>query len=149
MAAYEPTQPSNLEVGYLNTGHERKRVTPPSIMYTILPAIVQNHIPTLPSLRVLSGFHGRAIQVKSPNPRSDLSTPKTPPPQYTSRPTSSGSSVTTCRSSVPSDTDELELRDDLSERQESSRSLPPPFSLSETETGINWKYANQGTQYTF
>jgi hypothetical protein len=48
---------------------------------------------------------------------------------------------------MSTDTEEMDYRDvidDVSDRPMSSMSTPPPFTVSEGMTGINWKYANQG-----
>jgi hypothetical protein len=51
---------------------------------------------------------------------------------------------------MSTDTEEMDyrdgrdVRDDVSDRPMSSLSTPPPFAISESMTGINWKYANQG-----
>ncbi|PVH91424.1 hypothetical protein DM02DRAFT_545827 [Periconia macrospinosa] len=112
------------------------------MFYNVLPAFIQNRISTLPSIRrSISHLHGRALRTKSASTVTEISPPVTPPPSYTARPGSARSS----RSSVVSITDgETTFRDDVSERPKSSMSTPLPFSTSETQTGVIWKYANQG-----
>lgn len=145
MAPNERAQASQLEFETFSINSNLKKDIRPSMIYSILPAVVQNRIPALPSIRrSIVDLRGRAVHVKSASTSSEMSAPATPPPSYTSRP-ASGIIAPNRESAASSDTEELEIRDDIFERPESSRSsLPPPFPLSEIETGINWKYANQG-----
>ncbi|KAF2247918.1 hypothetical protein BU26DRAFT_428910 [Trematosphaeria pertusa] len=115
------------------------------MIYNVLPAVVQNRIPTLPSIRQsLSDIRIRTLHAKHIDAATDISPPATPPPGYTSRP---GSARSHCSSVVSTD-GESTLHDDVSERPESLMSTPPPFSVFESKTGINWKYANQGISLT-
>ena len=114
-----------------------------SMIYQVLPTMVSSHLPTLPSLRRSIGeIRERGLHSKK-NSLSELPLPGTPPPGYTSRP-SSGSATPNRRSVVASEVD-LDFADELSERPSSSMSSsPPPFAAYETKTGVNWKYAGQG-----
>lgn len=125
----------------------------PSMFYNVLPTAVQSRLPRLPSIRrsisSIGEIGGRTMHTKS---RSIIDTdsdsgPGTPPPTYTSRRTSrQGSEFRGSRASIIStDTEEMDFRDGMSERPVSSMSTPPPFTVSESMTGITWKYANQGT----
>lgn len=112
-----------------------------SIMYTILPPIVQSRIPKLPSIRQAVGRLRRSSSYASSI--SDSTRTRTPPPRYSSRPASAGEN----RWSMISDSEAT----DISHNEEinfdhspSSRSTPPTFLMSEDQSGINWKYANQG-----
>jgi hypothetical protein len=140
MTPKEPSQRAFLDLKStkieLNTG----KAVQHSVISSMLPAVVQNRIPALPSLR--RSILNMRSRSKGPTIESDISTPTTPPPGYTSRPTSG--TVTPEQESPATSEDELESHSDLSERPNSSRSLPPPFAPSEVESGINWKYANQG-----
>ncbi|KAF2262717.1 hypothetical protein CC78DRAFT_561149 [Lojkania enalia] len=122
-----------------------RKDTKPSMLYSILPVVFQNHIPTLPSIRrSLTDVRSRGNHAKSPSTGSEIFEPATPPPRYFSR---QNSSQTQLESGATSDTEEIDFRDDLSERERpiSSGSLSlPPFPLTESETGISWRYANQG-----
>ncbi|KAF2110671.1 hypothetical protein BDV96DRAFT_500907 [Lophiotrema nucula] len=115
------------------------------MLYSVLPAIVQTRIPTLPSIRrSIVDLRGRNVQSKSFEGLSKSETPDSPPPQYTSR---AGSSPPVPETADSSDTEDVDFRDDASERPVSVSSAytpPPSFPLSEAETGISWKYANQG-----
>ena len=115
-----------------------------SMIYQVLPTMVSSHLPTIPSIRRSIGeIRDRRMHSKT-NSLSDLPQPGTPPPGYTERP-GSGSATPNRRSLVVGEAD-LEFPDDVSERPGSSMSSnPPPFSAYETKTGINWKYAGQGT----
>lgn len=114
-----------------------------SMIYQVLPAMVSSHLPTIPSLRrSICEIRDRRLHSKT-NSITELSLPGTPPPGYTSRP-SSGSATPNRRSLIAGEP-ELDFPDDVSERPSSSTSsVPPPFSTYETKTGINWKYAAQG-----
>ena len=114
-----------------------------SMIYQVLPAMVSSHLPTIPSIRRSIGeirdrrFHSKTDSL------TELPLPVTPPPGYTSRP-SSGSASPNRRSIVVGEAD-LDFSDDASERPSSSMSLnPPPFAAYETKTGVNWRYAGQG-----
>ncbi|KAF1977374.1 hypothetical protein BU23DRAFT_453095 [Bimuria novae-zelandiae CBS 107.79] len=117
------------------------------MLYSVLPAVVQSRIPTLPSIRrALSDIRGPSIPFKTLQTASEASLPRSPPPDYTSRPTSVAYSQHSSRgSSFDSAEDEEPFQEALSDTPASSSSTPPPFSISETRTGIKWKYANQGT----
>ncbi|KAF2704619.1 hypothetical protein K504DRAFT_472363 [Pleomassaria siparia CBS 279.74] len=130
-----------------DTDHKNPR---PSMLYNVLPTVVQSHLPKLPSIRrsinELRG--GRIPHMKSLSTSSstdtDISAPETPPPTYRFR-RGSGSDTQSRDSMVSTDTEEIGFRDDISERPVSSSMYnPPPFAVSETVTGISWKYANQG-----
>ncbi|KAJ4992003.1 hypothetical protein SVAN01_02598 [Stagonosporopsis vannaccii] len=114
-----------------------------SMIYQVLPAMVSSHLPTIPSIRRSIGeIRDRRLHSKA-NSMTELPLPGTPPPGYTSRP-SSGSASPNRRSLVVGEAD-LDFSDDASERPGSSMSMnPPPFAAYETKTGINWKYAGQG-----
>lgn len=115
-----------------------------SMIYQVLPAMVSSHLPTIPSIRRSIGeIRDRRLHSKT-NSTTELPQPGTPPPGYTSRP-SSGSATPNRRSIVVGDAD-LDFPDDVSERPGSSMSSNPlSFSAYETKTGISWKYAGQGT----
>ncbi|ORX90973.1 hypothetical protein BCR34DRAFT_677999 [Clohesyomyces aquaticus] len=118
---------------------------PPSMLYTVLPTALQNRIPTLPSIRrSLSGFRGYSPPGKKLR-AEEASEPESPPPGYTSRDESEAPHGDWI---VSSDAEGVELGDNISERRGSSGSMPPPFQLPETDSGINWKYANQGISLT-
>lgn len=115
-----------------------------SMIYQVLPTMVSSHLPTIPSIRRSIGeIRDRRMHSKT-NSLTELPQPGTPPPGYSERP-GSGSATPNRRSLVVGDAD-LEFADDASDRPGSAMSSnPPPFSAYETKTGINWKYAGQGT----
>ncbi|KAF2020837.1 hypothetical protein BU24DRAFT_416510 [Aaosphaeria arxii CBS 175.79] len=150
MAQHDPSPP---EFEGFQVQEDRKDPQP-SMIFSILPAVVQNRIPALPSLRrSITDLHTRTLHAKSPSIDTEISVPPTPPPRYCSRP-GSGTATPTLLSLTPADGEETDGEDasfqgSLSERpQSSSSTFLPPFSLSESETGINWKYANQGINLT-
>ncbi|KAF2091785.1 hypothetical protein K490DRAFT_30800 [Saccharata proteae CBS 121410] len=115
----------------------------PSSVYTMLPALIQSRIPRLQSLRrTVTDFRTRPQHSRcasEPVPGAETS----PPPAYTSRPSSaamrrgSGASDGDTVQSIPGDT----LVDD---RPSSSSTALPEYRPSDMQTGVNWKYANQG-----
>lgn len=117
---------------------------PTSMIYQVLPGMVSSHFPMIASIRrSISEIRGRRLHSKT-NSITELPLPGTPPPGYTSRP-SSGSATPNRRPIIAGEA-ELDFPDDVSERPGSSTSSnPPPFAAYETKTGINWKYAGQGT----
>ncbi|KAF1833711.1 hypothetical protein BDW02DRAFT_598869 [Decorospora gaudefroyi] len=116
----------------------------PSMLWSILPTVVSNRLPAIPSLRQsLIDVRSRSTHSKC-NSVTELPHPETPPPGYSSIPPSG--SVTPHRLSVALGEAEFDLADNTSERPGSSRStLPPLFDTPETSTGIRWKYASLGT----
>jgi hypothetical protein len=117
-----------------------------SMIYNVLPAIVQSRVPAIPSLRrALSDFRGRTVPDKNELEDSEPM-PLTPPPGYTTWPGSASSSTTNSnRNSIAFSDGEVTIQEDACEHPESAYSTPPSFRVSETRTGVNWKYANQGT----
>ncbi|KAF2193788.1 hypothetical protein K469DRAFT_549869 [Zopfia rhizophila CBS 207.26] len=111
------------------------------MLYSVLPTVVQNRIPTLPSIR--RSISGLRLRSKSVSTSTEITAPVSPPPSYKSRP----GSIAPSRNSISSTstaTEEIEFREDVSERLATSGSTTPAFPLTESESGINWKYANQG-----
>jgi len=119
----------------------------PSMIFAILPAMVQNRIPTIPSLRrSISEIRERAFYGKTDS-LTTLPSPETPPPEYTSR--AGSGNVTPSRDSIASVETEYEFLDDASEQPGSSMGLGTPmFATYEKKTGISWKYASSGTSTT-
>jgi hypothetical protein len=118
----------------------------PSMLYSVLPTVVSNHLPTIPSLRQslsdvrYRGSHSKSTSVDEP-PQ-----PETPPPGYSSIPPSG--SVTPHRLSVALSEADANFVDDAEERPGSSGStLPQLYRVQETSTGIKWKYASLGMEY--
>jgi hypothetical protein len=129
-------------------GMEGPKSLQASILYQVLPAMVQNRIPTLRSLRrSVSDFHTRGQHSKSKS-LTEMSLPETPPPGYTTRP-GSGSN-TPYRSSLAS-ASEFDIPDDGSDMALSSgTSTPIPLpAIYETLTGVNWQYARHGMYYSW
>lgn len=118
-----------------------------SMLYTVLPAMLQERIPSLPSIRrALSDMRTTSRPFDISRTTSEAMLPRSPPPGYTSRP---GSAVVSRhgsnRSSIDTTREDGELfREALSETT-AGTGTPPPFAVSESRTGIKWKYANQGS----
>jgi hypothetical protein len=138
------------ELSYVNSGQFSVDTNSrrPSMIYNVLPAMVQNRMPAIPSLRrAISEFRGLAIPERSDFDVAESIHPISPPPGYTTRPgsaTSSGGNMSNRTSFAFSDGDTT-VQDDLYEGAESVYSAPSAFCMPETSTGINWRYANQGT----
>jgi len=117
----------------------------PSMLYSVLPTLVSNHIPTISSLRQsLSDVRNRGAHNKSSSV-IEIPQPETPPPSYSSTPQSG--SATPNRLSVALEEADLDFSDDVSERPVSSSSAHAPlFDAHEASTGIRWKYATLGTR---
>lgn len=115
-----------------------------SMIYQVLPTMVSSHLPTIPSIRQsISEMRDRQLHSKTRS-ITGLPQPGTLPPGYTSRPSSS--SATPNRRSLALGDADLDFSDDVSERPGSSMSSDAPAFLAyESKTGINWKYAGQGT----
>ncbi|KAF1956975.1 hypothetical protein CC80DRAFT_412224 [Byssothecium circinans] len=107
------------------------------MIFTVLPAVVQRRIPTIPSIRrTISGFHSRRSTSK------ETIQSETPSPGCTSRPGSAQS--TSSRTSIDSVEGEIAFQECFSTRPQSSMGTPPTFYVLEKKTGINWRYSNQG-----
>lgn len=117
----------------------------PSILYSVLPTVVSNHLPTIPSLRQsLNDVRNRGSHSKSAS-IDELPQPETPPPGYSSIPPSG--SITPHRLSVALGEADAAFVDDAEDRPGSSGSaLPQPYRAQETSTGIRWSYASLGTE---
>ncbi|KAI4698739.1 hypothetical protein J4E81_005350 [Alternaria sp. BMP 2799] len=113
------------------------------MLYSVLPAVVSNHLPTIPSLRQsFNDVRNRGTHSKSASV-DELPQPETPPPGYSSIPPSG--SVTPLRLSVALGEADVELVDDGLDRPGSSGSaLPQPHDAHEGGCGIRWKYATLG-----
>ncbi|KAH6881369.1 hypothetical protein BKA58DRAFT_371442 [Alternaria rosae] len=116
----------------------------PSMLYSVLPTLVSNHLPTIPSLRQsLNDVRNRGSHSKSASV-DELLQPETPPPGYSSTPPSG--SVTPHRLSVALGEADVEFVDDGSDRPGSSGSaLSQSHGAQESNCGIRWKYATLGT----
>ncbi|RYN19669.1 hypothetical protein AA0119_g8433 [Alternaria tenuissima] len=116
----------------------------PSMLYSVLPTVVSNHLPTIPSLRQsLNDVRNRGSHSKSASV-DELPQPETPPPGYSSIPPSG--SITPHRLSVALGEADAAFVDDAEDRPGSSGSaLPQQYRAQETSTGIGWSYASLGT----
>ncbi|KAF1911336.1 hypothetical protein BDU57DRAFT_524404 [Ampelomyces quisqualis] len=110
-----------------------------SMLYQVLPLIMQTRMPMLPSLRrSVSNFRTGRVHSKN-HSMSEGSLPKTPPPGYTSRPASGSTtpSQPTCTASM--------LAFDLGDRISIAGSEPSVRALSEpvyeSSSGIQWQHA--------
>ncbi|KAI4624676.1 hypothetical protein J4E83_004352 [Alternaria metachromatica] len=115
----------------------------PSMLYSVLPTVVSNHLPTIPSLRQsLNDVRNRGTHSKSASV-DELPQPETPPPGYSSIPPSG--SVTPHRLSVALGEADVEFVEDGLDRPGSSGSaFPQPHGAHEGACGIRWKYATLG-----
>lgn len=128
--------PRPLSTGDIELSTEETQLPPPSMMYSVLPTMVQSHIPRLSSLR-RSVSELRRRPAHSGAASLDTLGAQTPPPQYTSRPSSRRDTV--CTALDVSDS-EAYLEDGVM----SSSTASPLLVGSDGESGINWKFSNQG-----
>jgi hypothetical protein len=135
------THPTGLEsLEALHFVHSEQ--APTSTLYTMLPSIIQNRIPKLPSIRrSVSDFRGRSNHARTISTSAQNSGSETLPPTYTSR---QGSVTSNGWSTAVTDAEESNDASTYG-RPISSSSTLPVFNSSETESSINWKYANQGS----
>jgi hypothetical protein len=125
------------DVGLVVETHENNKT---SMLYQVLPAIVQSRMPILPSLRrSVSEYRTRGIQSSANSLSENL--PETPPPLYTSRPASS--SNTPLRPLSVASTSVFDFEDDISVASSA------PTTVYETLTGISWQHAKHGMPYLF
>lgn len=103
-----------------------------STLYAILPTSIRKRLRRLPSLRRSASGYGRSLSSYSISSRSsDDTLLGTPPPEYTSR---------LSLSEPVSDNEEFEDAADGLYRMPGTSA----FSAAETQSGIRWKFANQG-----
>jgi hypothetical protein len=117
----------------------------PSMLYSVLPTVISNHLPSIASLRQsINDVRNRGSHSKSASV-DEIPQPETPPPGYSSTPPSG--SVTPYRLSVALGEADVEFVDDGPERPGSSGSaLPQPYEAQESSCGIRWKYASLGME---
>jgi hypothetical protein len=114
-----------------------------SMIYNVLPTAVRNRIPAMPSLRrAISDARGRSIADKSYFDTKAATAPITPPPGYTIRPSSAV--LSTGNSLVTYSHGDSTIHEGFAGPLEPAYSTLPVNTISETGTGINWKYASQG-----
>ncbi|KAF2196517.1 hypothetical protein GQ43DRAFT_383111 [Delitschia confertaspora ATCC 74209] len=113
------------------------------MLYAVLPWMIQSHFPKLPSIRrSLKDIRRRTNSVNKITADPTGSPPVTPPPCYTSRPAS------VHQESFFED-EEDENRENLSYFEHGPLQPASALSARETESGINWKYANRGRNLLF
>lgn len=111
-----------------------------SMLYQVLPPIMQNRMPKLPSLRrSVSNFRGSHSKNNS---MSEASLPRTPPPGYTSRPTSGNATPSQRLSTGTTLSFDLEDGVSIASSEDSVRGLSEP--VYEMASGIQWQHARHG-----
>ncbi|EAT86375.1 hypothetical protein HBI56_100670 [Parastagonospora nodorum] len=133
MSQFEDLQTIEAD-GIISTSelHENKT----SMLYQVLPAIVQSRMPMLPSLRrSVSEYRNRGSHTKNSSSLSDISLPETPPPCYSSRPVSGR---TTPRPLSVTSASVFEFDDDVSVAGSAST------TTYESSSGISWQHARYG-----
>jgi hypothetical protein len=112
--------------------HENNKI---SMLYQVLPAIVQSRMPILPFLRrSVSEYRTRGMHGK--NGSLSEVVPETPPPVYTSRPVSSSNSQ--LRPLSVTSASVFDFEDDV------SIASSTPTITYEASTGISWQHAKHG-----
>lgn len=118
-----------------------------SMLYSMLPNIVQSRLPRIPSIRKTVDIYGFVSGRKCESTLSGASTPG-------SLSSSSTMTLVNERSSISSDgeTDSYFLDDSHSSDEDFPQVLKnaqlQTIGLSETKSGIGWKFANQGSTAT-
>lgn len=112
------------------TGSE---INTPSLLYTMLPSIIQRRVPRLRSLREAASSYGQHAHTRAV---SDAS--QSPPPSYRT-----SDQTSTCES----DEDEDEVFQSLPGSRPTTSGSVTPADRAETESGVNWKYAKQGSTF--
>lgn len=110
-----------------------------SMLYAMLPSAVQSRLPRLPSLRKSVSIYAVAVSRKSRNDAA--SRPSTPPPGYTSATALSRSDMMDSRVVEMS---EFYATQQLEHNLGASKTQSQPLEMSEVQSGIGWKFANQG-----
>lgn len=146
MARFYPSTPGISRVQHDSTNFvlRSKESVKESILYTMLPSALQNHLPRLPSIRRLVGLLGFAAsrQPSETDPRPS-SGARTPEEQYRSTMVLSGSG-TAMAEDTASYIIESASEDDTSRPSTSERRRAVGMELTESSSGIAWKFANQG-----
>lgn len=115
---------------------QHSSISKSSMFFQILPAVVQNHMPNMPSIRQSIGDLRRTRTLHGKNDSmSEGELPATPPPEYVSRP---GTGVAYGQMGTSFD---LEDEASISSSASSIRSVNEAY---ETATGISWQYARHG-----
>jgi len=111
-----------------------------SLLYQILPHVLQRRVPVLPSIRrSLSGDDVYVLN-DSPGSSTDEGSLETPPPEYSSRPSSG---ILQDVFKIEETNSDSPVDNSLPTRPSSS-SLRAKRMVPEEDSGINWKYASQG-----
>ncbi|KAL3421202.1 hypothetical protein PVAG01_07647 [Phlyctema vagabunda] len=141
MVAIRSPRPSSAELS-LETFRDS------STILSLLPAAVKSRLPRMPSIRQSVSTYGitRHSNVSVSAPTSGTSTPGAP---YAS------AMVLTRRSRALTTTDGQDIReyyaDGMSSEDEAAlpkqRRKAQPAEISETKSGVNWKYASQGLNF--
>jgi hypothetical protein len=113
-----------------------------SVLYHLLPATVQSRMPILPSFRrSVRDFGTLGLQSKSSS-TPEIALPRTPPPDYTSRPTSVSTTPNWHRSVASTSVSAFE--NGLSIAGSEPATFPQTVFTYEGSTGINWQHARHG-----
>lgn len=122
-----------------------------SMLYNVLPMVVQSRIPSLPSLRrSVSQFRTHGAQHRkssSSSSEDEMQRPVTPPPEYRSR-EGSGSNTPIRQPSLAMTSVEIDISAEdvdlaAEEMMEDYRRTFP--SSYEATSGVKWTFARQGT----
>lgn len=116
-----------------------------SMFYSILPSAVQSRLPRLPSLHRSASRYGLATKRNSANsrPPSGAGTP----PDYTTALVLSGGALVGEEDTAGYVLDNLSnsSEEDILQMGSDKGRRTPGVELTESSSGIGWKFANQGT----
>ena len=118
----------------------------PSMLYSMLPSAVQSRLPRLPSLRRSVSMYGLATRRKSAvsRPASGARTP-----EYASAMVLSSAGALNTEDDIAGyfvESISNSSDDDVPQTSTSKGRQPSGMELTESRSGIGWKFANQGRQ---
>jgi len=113
---------------------------PASLLYIILPTLIQRHIPRIPSLRRTGSRYTKAPAPSHRRDDSDSSSEGslTPPPSYHT------SARTPLSDPEDTDIDPEEPFHSFPPSRSSTSGSSTPQHLNQSDSGVQWKYAKQG-----
>lgn len=115
-----------------------------SMLYSMLPSAVQSRLPSLPSLRRSVSMYGLATRRKSADSRP-ASGARTP--EYASAMVLSGAGALSTEEDIAGylvESLSISSDEDVPQKSTSKGSQPLGMELTESRSGIGWKFANQG-----
>jgi hypothetical protein len=121
---------------------EHAKKSTASMLYQVLPTVVQSRMPILPSIRhSLNDFRTRGMH-STHNSVSEISLPGTPPPEYTSR---GGSGATTPQQCTSLTSASVPVAEDDAGAGSLAQATAHLSTVAQGgSTGISWQHARHG-----